>query len=732
MTISSTTQYVRYAGNGATTSFSFQSYFLAETDLKVYVDDNLQTLNTHYTVAGVGEQSGGTVTFVTAPAGGTVILISREPTLTQGLDLVDNDALPAEQVEKAIDRLTMISQWLASRFDRSLLAPLGETVSALPSLASRANGGSGSILGFDASGNPVLLSPQSGEGTVSTQLPITSNTVPRFAGSDGTIIKGSGLIISDTDDLFVPGQIWATDKIFVGGSSIATQLELQETLTGNGLNQQNQVIINRVDTLTPGVGVWHNQVVIQTALQSGHNGNRAPLTTIVDVTGAPGDAAQYVAIDCKAILQSGSGFVFGGGSYAISKSGVDVGSEVVGWEFDVSVASPVARKVGIQIVDLADSVGSGIGIDAGILVDSQPGGVGFKYGLDIQRRGILNSGGVPIRIPNDTYINARNADDDGDIPLIGIRSDGAGIFFEDGRVGTIFAGGKISPSSSGAYDLGDLGTNEWNNIIARAIKLAGSTSGSLTIKPAAIAGTNTLTFPAGTTDFSATGPGVLKQASAGAALTVGAANLASANDVTGILGSSNGGTGVNNGDRTLTVGTNSGTVAFSALSKTLTVANSLTLSGTDGASIAFGAGGTVAYTLAPKFTTNTTDGAAVSVNGDPTNNVSRLNFYRNDGSTLSGHLRVRGDFAELDIGGAYQVQLVNNGTFIPVGGVSLGGSSNFWAGSFTDKMTMREISAPSAPASDQAVVYLQDNGAGKTQLMVRFSSGAAQQIAIQP
>jgi len=55
-----------------------------------------------------------------------------------------------------------------------------------------------------------------------------------------------------------------------------------------------------------------------------------------------------------------------------------------------------------------------------------------------------------------------------------------------------------------------------------SISIYGSTSGTLSIKTPAIAGSNTLTFPAGTTDFSATGGAsyVVKQNSAGAALTV--------------------------------------------------------------------------------------------------------------------------------------------------------------------------------------------------------------------
>lgn len=43
-----------------------------------------------------------------------------------------------------------------------------------------------------------------------------------------------------------------------------------------------------------------------------------------------------------------------------------------------------------------------------------------------------------------------------------------------------------------------------------------------------------------------------------------------------------------------------------------------------------------------------------------------------------------------------------------------------------------EQTAPSAPAADGCYIYAQDNGGGKTQLMALFSSGAAQQLAIQP
>ena len=43
-----------------------------------------------------------------------------------------------------------------------------------------------------------------------------------------------------------------------------------------------------------------------------------------------------------------------------------------------------------------------------------------------------------------------------------------------------------------------------------------------------------------------------------------------------------------------------------------------------------------------------------------------------------------------------------------------------------------EQTAPAAPSANGYRIFAQDNGAGKTQLMVIFASGAAQQLAIEP
>lgn len=50
----------------------------------------------------------------------------------------------------------------------------------------------------------------------------------------------------------------------------------------------------------------------------------------------------------------------------------------------------------------------------------------------------------------------------------------------------------------------------------------------------------------------------------------------------------------------------------------------------------------------------------------------------------------------------------------------------------TTFIEMEEMAAPSAPSANRARLYTRDNGSGKTQLVVRFASGAVQVIATEP
>ena len=184
MTVSSTTNKATYSGNGTTTAFTVPFYFLAAADLQVILRssagvETVQTLTSQYTVTGAGVASGGTVTMLTAPASGTTLTILRNIEATQETDLLPNDRLPAESLETALDKATMLIQQLDEEVGRSLKYPATDTaVSAqLPTATARA----GKYLGFDATGLPVVAdgpaTPYSAENV--SYLSVGSGAVPR-------------------------------------------------------------------------------------------------------------------------------------------------------------------------------------------------------------------------------------------------------------------------------------------------------------------------------------------------------------------------------------------------------------------------------------------------------------------------------------------------------------------------------------------------------------------------
>ena len=157
MSVSSTTTKVSYAGNGSTTVFAYTFKIFAAADLEVIVraangTETTKTLTTHYSVSGAGEEAGGNVTMVTAPASGETLFIRRNLTLTQGTDYVENDPFPANSHENALDRLTFITQGIQEELDRAIKASKTNTISSVEfaiSAADRAN----KIFAFDGSGD---------------------------------------------------------------------------------------------------------------------------------------------------------------------------------------------------------------------------------------------------------------------------------------------------------------------------------------------------------------------------------------------------------------------------------------------------------------------------------------------------------------------------------------------------------------------------------------------------
>ena len=157
MTVSSTTTKNSYAGDSSTVAFSYTFKIFDEDDIAVILRDNatatetVQSITTNYTVSGVGNAGGGTVTFVTAPATGKTVLLRRESAQTQTTDYTPNDPFPAEAHEDALDKLTFLVQEVQEELDRSIKLSRTNTIASTEfavGAADRAN----KILAFDTNG----------------------------------------------------------------------------------------------------------------------------------------------------------------------------------------------------------------------------------------------------------------------------------------------------------------------------------------------------------------------------------------------------------------------------------------------------------------------------------------------------------------------------------------------------------------------------------------------------
>lgn len=115
MTISTTTRTVTHNGNGVAVNFTYPFKIDDAADLLVYLKSGsvfvLQSLGTDYSLTGVRNPGGGTVTFAVAPASATGnVRFLRRTALTQLVDYITNDDFPAEIHEAALDKLTMAVQ----------------------------------------------------------------------------------------------------------------------------------------------------------------------------------------------------------------------------------------------------------------------------------------------------------------------------------------------------------------------------------------------------------------------------------------------------------------------------------------------------------------------------------------------------------------------------------------------------------------------------------------------
>ncbi|MGE0109993.1 glycosyl hydrolase family 28-related protein [Aquabacterium sp.] len=187
MPISSQVPIIGYVANGVTKSFAFPFAILSADDLKVKVGADVVT--TGFSIAGVGDRDGGSVTFTDAPASPTPIILYREVTLDRTTDYQENGDLLAIVLDDDLDRIWMALQDQLLLADRAVRAPIGETLQQLPPASERAL----MALAFDAAGNPIVVRGTN-DGGAALALDLMDTAPGKGAALVGFQQAGSGAV----------------------------------------------------------------------------------------------------------------------------------------------------------------------------------------------------------------------------------------------------------------------------------------------------------------------------------------------------------------------------------------------------------------------------------------------------------------------------------------------------------------------------------------------------------
>ena len=204
--------------------------------------ETVQTKTTHYSVSGVGNASGGNITFSTPPATGQTVVLLRQTAQTQTTDYTPNDPFPAAAHEDALDKLTLLAQDQQDELDRAIKLSRTNTMTSTEftlGATDRAN----KILAFDSSGELAVtqeIGTFKGTDATTTTAPynqrdlIKSTTAAQLNNVYICIADSvAGDLLTDTDhfELLVDAVSAATSE--TNAASSASTATTQATNSGN-------------------------------------------------------------------------------------------------------------------------------------------------------------------------------------------------------------------------------------------------------------------------------------------------------------------------------------------------------------------------------------------------------------------------------------------------------------------------------------------------------------------
>lgn len=241
MTISAATNRIDYTGNGVTSVYDYTFRIVAETDLLVTkrttagVETTL-ILDTDYTVDGVGDDGGGSITLLAGVlTDGYILSIRRVRPLTQVTDIRNQGEFFPEIHEDAFDHGIMVDQQQQDEIDRS--AKLSETLTEAdfdPTLPSDMPDNPGTVLVVNDDGDGFDLGPTAAD-LIAAQDEAEASATAAAASAVAAAASAAAAANSATN---------AASSATAAAQSVQDATEIVENVGANGLTLNAGIGLN--------------------------------------------------------------------------------------------------------------------------------------------------------------------------------------------------------------------------------------------------------------------------------------------------------------------------------------------------------------------------------------------------------------------------------------------------------------------------------------------------------
>lgn len=287
MTVSTQSNIVTHLGNGVTVTFPFTFPVYDATHLQVYtrvITTRVMTLiaTSAYTVSGIDNPVGGSVTFTVAPASTVEVVITRQVPLTQALDVDNQGGFHPTNFEEQLDLIEMQNQQINETVGRTVRGPLGEAWPVLDTAPNR----KGKLLAFtdDSNAYPTIATNIQLAALLATILVAGSGISITYNALTGTIT------IANTSPGAANEDVWLLEQA-VGGGGVGSDAEGVRDVIGAALVGLGCVITvnDAADTITVDLTQAVTAEIIRDTMGTA-------LVAGAGITITPNDAADTITI----------------------------------------------------------------------------------------------------------------------------------------------------------------------------------------------------------------------------------------------------------------------------------------------------------------------------------------------------------------------------------------------------------------------------------------------------